>query len=107
MNKLNIPAPDLTQRPPRSPRCRLGGYLRSVRVRLHYSQRDRFLSLAAMLLGWFVPLLGLSTRNAEPLHLVDQRRPLQTEPGGCAFLASDDPVGFGQCLEDVFALGIL
>src|SRR6266478_7303857 len=26
MNKLNIPAPDLTQRPPRSPRCRLGGY---------------------------------------------------------------------------------
>ena len=22
----NIPAPDLTQRPPRSPRCRLGGY---------------------------------------------------------------------------------
>jgi len=23
----NIPAPDLTQRPPRSPRCRLGGYV--------------------------------------------------------------------------------
>src|SRR5216684_367293 len=26
MNTHNIPAPDLTQRPPRSPRCRLGGY---------------------------------------------------------------------------------
>src|SRR5260370_40304231 len=26
MNTHNIPAPDLTQRPPRSPHCRLGGY---------------------------------------------------------------------------------
>ena len=26
MKTHNIPAPDLTQRPPRSPRCRLGGY---------------------------------------------------------------------------------
>jgi hypothetical protein len=68
---------------------------------------DRFLSLAAMLLGCFVPLLGLSTGDTEPLHFVDQRCAQQTEPGGCAFWATDDPVGFGQCLEDVFALGIL
>ena len=27
MSTSNIPAPDLTQRPPRSPRCRLGGYV--------------------------------------------------------------------------------
>ena len=26
MNEKNISAPDLTKRPPRSPRCRLGGY---------------------------------------------------------------------------------
>ena len=68
---------------------------------------DRFLSLAAMVLGCSVPLLGLSTGDAEPLHLEDQRRASQTEPGGCAFWAADDPVGFGQCLEDMFALDIL
>jgi hypothetical protein len=27
MNNTDISAPDLTQRPPRSPRCRLGGYV--------------------------------------------------------------------------------
>ena len=37
------------------------------------SGHDRFLSLAAMLLGCFVPLLGLSTGDTEPLHFVDQR----------------------------------
>ena len=52
------------------------------------------------------PLSGLSARDAEPLHLGDQRRALQSEPAGGAFRASDDPVGFSQCLDDMLALGI-
>jgi len=54
----------------------------------------------------FSGLSGLSARNAEPLHLRDQRRALQAEPGGCAFRASNNPVGFGQRLDDVVALGV-
>ena len=50
-------------------------------------------------------LSGLSARNAEPLHLGDQRRALQPESGGRAFRASDDPIGFSQRLDDMFAFG--
>jgi hypothetical protein len=53
------------------------------------------------------PLSGLSARDAEPLHLGNQRRALQPESGGCAFRASDDPIGFSQRLDDVLALGVL
>ena len=51
-------------------------------------------------------LSRLSARDAQALHLRNQRRALQTESGGRSFRASDDSVGFGQCLNDMVALGI-
>ena len=49
---------------------------------------------------------GLGARDAKSFHLVEQRRALQPESGGGPFRASDDPVGFGQRLQDLFMLGI-
>src|SRR5882724_4615595 len=57
--------------------------------------------------GWFFVLSGLCVGDAEPLHFGDECGALQAEPCGCALRASNDPIGFSQCLDDVFTLSIL
>src|SRR5580658_3378297 len=47
-------------------------------------------------------LSGLGAGDAESFHLVEERCALQPESGGRAFRSSDDPIAFGQRLQDVF-----
>jgi hypothetical protein len=42
--------------------------------------------------------------NTQPLHLIHQRRPWHTQPGGCAIPAADHSFGFLESLQDVRAL---
>ena len=52
------------------------------------------------------PLSSLHAGDAELLHLGDQCGALQADPGGGAFHAANDPVGFSQRLENVVTRGI-